>query len=89
MNQYQLFGIRYKYTNESDEALRGISFSIPVGTCFGLLGPNGAGKTTVMRLLCGDLTPTTRTIHFEEKLFSNTDYTLRRKIGVEKFGRIE
>ncbi|MSQ15833.1 MAG: ABC transporter ATP-binding protein [Dehalococcoidia bacterium] len=33
-------------------AVRGVSFSIDKGECFGLLGPNGAGKTTIMRMLC-------------------------------------
>jgi lipooligosaccharide transport system ATP-binding protein len=35
------------------EAVRGISFSIGRGECFGLLGPNGAGKTTTLRLCLG------------------------------------
>ena len=33
------------------EALKGVSFSVPVGTVLGLLGPNGAGKTTAVRVL--------------------------------------
>ena len=30
------------------EAVRGISFSVAAGECFGLLGPNGAGKSTTL-----------------------------------------
>jgi ABC-2 type transport system ATP-binding protein len=33
------------------EALKGVSFDVPVGTVLGLLGPNGAGKTTAVRIL--------------------------------------
>ena len=33
------------------EALKGVSFSVPVGSVLGLLGPNGAGKTTAVRIL--------------------------------------
>jgi ABC-2 type transport system ATP-binding protein len=35
----------------SQEALKGISFSIPKGEIVGFLGPNGAGKSTMMRIL--------------------------------------
>ena len=34
-------------------ALRGISFSVAKGTCYGLLGPNGAGKTTAISIVVG------------------------------------
>jgi lipooligosaccharide transport system ATP-binding protein len=37
----------------STEVVRGTSFSIGRGECFGLLGPNGAGKTTTLRLCLG------------------------------------
>src|SRR5664280_893476 len=33
------------------EALKGISFNIPQGECYGLLGPNGAGKTTTISIM--------------------------------------
>jgi ABC-2 type transport system ATP-binding protein len=32
-------------------AVKGVSFSIPRGICFGLLGPNGAGKTTTIEVI--------------------------------------
>lgn len=36
-------------------AVRGVSFAVHAGECFGLLGPNGAGKTTTIELLEGIL----------------------------------
>jgi len=38
-------------------AVRGISFDVKQGECFGLLGPNGAGKTTTIKLLITLLKP--------------------------------
>ena len=35
----------------AQEAVRGISFHVNPGECFGLLGPNGAGKSSTMRML--------------------------------------
>ncbi len=37
----------------SHKVLRGMSFAVERGECFGLLGPNGAGKTTTLRLCLG------------------------------------
>ena len=39
-------------------AVRGISLSIPAGSCFALLGPNRAGKTTLIKMLLSLATPT-------------------------------
>lgn len=35
------------------EAVRGVSFTIRPGECFGLLGPNGAGKSTLINMIYG------------------------------------
>ena len=39
-------------------AVDGISFIVNPGEIFGFLGPNGAGKTTTIRMLTGQLLPT-------------------------------
>jgi ABC-2 type transport system ATP-binding protein len=38
-------------TYNTIDALKGISFNIPQGECYGLLGPNGAGKTTTISIM--------------------------------------
>jgi lipooligosaccharide transport system ATP-binding protein len=47
----QVRGLRKSYGDK--EVVRGVSFSVGRGQCFGLLGPNGAGKTTTLRLALG------------------------------------
>jgi ABC-2 type transport system ATP-binding protein len=42
---------------KDNEAVKGISFSVRRGEIFGLLGPNGAGKTTTIRMLTGQIEP--------------------------------
>lgn len=46
---------RYKsrYGGDEVEAVRGISFEVASGECFGLLGPNGAGKSTTIQCISG------------------------------------
>ncbi len=39
------------------EALRMVTLAVEQGEFFGLLGPNGAGKTTLVRILTGQLEP--------------------------------
>lgn len=46
-----------KYTRDMT-AVKGISFGVATGECFGLLGVNGAGKTTTFKMLTGDEIPT-------------------------------
>jgi|KBSMisStandDraft_5_1062788.scaffolds.fasta_scaffold187461_1 ABC-2 type transport system ATP-binding protein len=40
------------------EAVKGVSFQVRQGTCFGILGPNGAGKTSLLGMIEG-LSPIT------------------------------
>lgn len=49
-------GLKKMYGNFP--AVRGVSFAVSSGECFGLLGVNGAGKTTTFKMLTGDEVPT-------------------------------
>ncbi|XP_075534995.1 uncharacterized protein LOC142570498 [Dermacentor variabilis] len=42
---------------DTNVVLRGLSFTVPSGECFGLLGVNGAGKTTTFKILTGEILP--------------------------------
>lgn len=44
-------------TFDTAEALKGISFNISQGECYGLLGPNGAGKTTTISIMSSLVKP--------------------------------
>lgn len=57
-------GARKPYTCErrnAKVAVRDLSFGVPLSQCFGFLGINGAGKTTTLKMLTGDVTPTSGT----------------------------
>jgi len=47
------------------QAVKGVSFALKRGTCFGLLGPNGAGKTTIIEMLEGIHAPTSGEILYK------------------------
>jgi len=40
-------------TYDRFEAVKGVSFLVDEGECYGLLGPNGAGKTSIIRMIYG------------------------------------
>lgn len=61
------------------EAVRGVSFAIPQGTCFGLLGPNGAGKTTTIEVIEDIIAPTEGEILYKGR--PRTD-TFRAEVGI-------
>jgi len=47
-----------KKSYDKFEAVKGVSFSVRQGICFGILGPNGAGKTSLLGMIEG-ITPIT------------------------------
>ena len=44
-------------------AVQDLSFSVHRGEVLGFLGPNGAGKSTTMRMITGNLTPSSGSVH--------------------------
>jgi ABC-2 type transport system ATP-binding protein len=64
------------------EAVRGVSFGIETGACFGLLGPNGAGKTTTVEILEGLLAATAGEVEVLGRRWGRDDHEIRERLGV-------
>lgn len=62
------------------EAVKGISFAISRGTCFGLLGPNGAGKTTALEVIEDIIAPTSGEIFYNGEPKSAS---FREEVGIQ------
>jgi ABC-2 type transport system ATP-binding protein len=74
----------YNLTRNYDglRAVDGISFSVAPGEIFGFLGPNGAGKTTTIRMLTGQLLPTSGTAKVAGYDIVTERQKLKPRIGV-------
>jgi ABC-2 type transport system ATP-binding protein len=64
------------------KAVDHITFSAAAGELFGFLGPNGAGKTTTIRMLTGQLRPTSGSAKVAGYDVVNERTELKRQIGV-------
>jgi len=73
--------------------VRGVSFAVFPGECFGLLGVNGAGKTTTFRILTGDTFPSKGDASIQTdklyKLSSNINQVSLKKEKNFKFKKIK
>ena len=75
-----------KSYSEDTQALRGISMQIEDGEFAFLVGPSGSGKSTIIKLITGELKPTSGTVHVNgyslERIRKREIPYLRRTVGV-------
>ena len=64
------------------EALKGISFNIQQGECYGLLGPNGAGKTTTISIMSTMTKPNTGDVSIAGFDLKKNPLDCKKNIGV-------
>ena len=68
------------------QALRGITMQIDDGEFAFLVGPSGSGKSTIIKLITGELKPTSGTVHVNgyslERIRKREIPYLRRTVGV-------
>jgi len=56
----------FRYPDGDADVLKNVNFSVEAGERVAVIGANGVGKSTLMRLLAGDLKPTTGTVTYVE-----------------------
>lgn len=67
MKSVELKNINKKFKNNSDFAIKAVSFEVEKGEIMALLGPSGCGKTTILRMIAGLETPDDGEIHINSK----------------------
>ena len=55
-------GVTFRYAGAQQDAVRGVSFSVPPGRSVALVGANGSGKTTLVKLACRLYDPDSGTV---------------------------
>ncbi len=65
-------------------AVNNVTFSVEKGEHLAIIGPNGAGKTTLFNLLCGQLSPTSGKIIFNEKDITHLTIHQRTHLGINR-----
>jgi len=71
-----------KKTYGDFEAVKGVTFKVYRGECFGFLGPNGAGKTTTMKMIYGAAVPTSGELRVAGLDARRAEREVKRRIGV-------
>ena len=75
-----------KSYTEGNRALNGVSMQIEDGEFVFLVGPSGSGKSTIMKLITGELKPTSGTVHVNgynlERIRKREIPFMRRTLGV-------
>lgn len=78
-----LTGVGFRYGGAPNDALRGITLTVPPGERLALVGPTGAGKSTLAKLIARFYDPTTGAVTFGDVDLRAADPgELRRRIVV-------
>ena len=75
-----------KSYREGNDALKGVNMQIEDGEFCFLVGPSGSGKSTIIKMITGELKPTSGTVHVNgyslERIRKREIPYLRRTVGV-------
>jgi branched-chain amino acid transport system ATP-binding protein len=64
------------------EVLHGVNLTVPAGSVVALLGPNGGGKTTTLKVVSGQMTPTSGCVHITGRHVNGASPDALARIGV-------
>ncbi len=64
------------------EVLHGVNLVVPLGSVVALLGPNGGGKTTTLKVISGQMAPTSGCVHIAGRHVNGVDPDGLARVGV-------
>ncbi|MDQ3293620.1 MAG: ABC transporter ATP-binding protein [Actinomycetota bacterium] len=64
------------------EVLHGVDLVVPQGSVVALLGPNGGGKTTTLKVISGQMTPTSGCVHVSGRHINGATPDVLARAGV-------
>jgi ATP-binding cassette subfamily B protein len=78
----RLSGIRFRYTPEGAETLRGVDLEIAPGEVVALVGENGSGKTTLAKIVSGLYAPSAGSVSWDGHPVDDASrHCLRRSVA--------
>ena len=77
------------YEVAGKEIIHNVSFAINDGEKIGLIGPNGVGKTTLLKLISGDISPTSGKINKTKREIGVLPQDLREWLDYSVYEFIE
>lgn len=82
MPEYAIQATDLRKSFGANDVVKGVSFAVEEGICFGLLGPNGAGKTTVIKMLLANSPYDSGSLHVLGNSIPRQGREARAHIGV-------
>lgn len=79
---FKVENLSFKYPNNKEDVIKGISFEIHEGEIFGFLGPSGAGKSTTQKILIKILEDFRGKIYYNSKDITKYGNEFYEEIGV-------
>jgi fluoroquinolone transport system ATP-binding protein len=79
---FKVNNLKFKYKNNKEDVIKGISFEIKEGEIFGFLGPSGAGKSTTQKIIIKILENYQGEIKYKDKDLKDYNNDFYEEIGV-------
>lgn len=77
----KLEGVTFRYSPDTEPAIRGVSLEIPLGSSVAFVGSSGSGKSTIVDVLLGLLEPSEGRISIDDIPLSQLKLAWRSRVG--------
>ncbi|MGV1034568.1 MAG: ABC transporter ATP-binding protein [Microbacteriaceae bacterium] len=78
---FEIKDVRFRYHGATEDVIRGLSLSIPLGSSVGIVGPSGAGKSTLVDLILGLSQPSSGEVLIDGNSLTTVLRAWRNRVG--------